>query len=292
MKINICYALNDANCSHCAVSIASMLYNSNKKDKYKIYILSDFISSFNQQKLKSLKKIRKFDIEFVFDDFEYAKNFKHHDMPLHECYIYKIFDLIKEDKILYLDFDTMIRKDVAALYDTDFEEKLCIGVEDIMSISCKKWSGFDEKTDFINSGVMLLNLKRSREENISQKIFDFIKTPQGEKLRVNYVVNYVFQNKIKTVDIIWNHMYCFYNEYKDQKYYTDSSIDPSIVHYISDVSPWNTASQPNKKNEYIDYLELTPYYEEYLIFTNIKFQETLIKNLCEIKNLLTAGGKK
>lgn len=70
------------------------------------------------------------------------------------------------DKILYLDTDVICRKNPGELYDTDVSECDVAGVLDYYGswLFRKKWY----RRDYINSGVMLLNMKKIREDNVFQ----------------------------------------------------------------------------------------------------------------------------
>lgn len=68
------------------------------------------------------------------------------------------------DKILYLDTDVICRKNPKELYDTDVSTCDIAGVLDYYGswLFRKKWY----RRDYINSGVMLINMKKIREDNV------------------------------------------------------------------------------------------------------------------------------
>lgn len=70
------------------------------------------------------------------------------------------------DKLLYLDTDVMCRKDISSLYNTDIEDVEIMGVPDRYG----KWFfGNILKHDYLNSGVLLLNMKNIRESGLFLK---------------------------------------------------------------------------------------------------------------------------
>lgn len=85
------------------------------------------------------------------------------------CMLRLFADKLQEipDKILYLDTDVICRKNLKELYDTDVSECHVAGVLDYYGswLFRKKWY----RRDYINSGVMLLNMKKVREDNIFEK---------------------------------------------------------------------------------------------------------------------------
>lgn len=66
------------------------------------------------------------------------------------------------DKILYLDTDIFVMKDISSLYDLDLEDYEFAAAPDYLGT-------FWIKADYQNSGVLLLNLKRIRETGLFRK---------------------------------------------------------------------------------------------------------------------------
>lgn len=66
------------------------------------------------------------------------------------------------EKVVYLDADTMIVGDIAELYDVDVENYEFAGVVDYMG---EYWMG----TEYINSGVLVLNMNNIRESGLFDK---------------------------------------------------------------------------------------------------------------------------
>ena len=82
------------------------------------------------------------------------------------CMLRLFADLLKElpDKILYLDADVICRKNPNELYSIDVEEYEVAGVLDYYGSWFFRTRWY--RRDYINSGVLLLNLKRIRENGL------------------------------------------------------------------------------------------------------------------------------
>ncbi len=82
------------------------------------------------------------------------------------------------DKIIYLDGDTVAVSDISDMYDLNFNDHYLLGHSDSNGIYWdKKVIG---ETDFyMNSGVMLCNLKKMREDDIEEKLIEFYKEHNG-----------------------------------------------------------------------------------------------------------------
>lgn len=159
---------------------------------------------------------------------ELIKDFKGVENTLHTsniCYA-KLFiqDLLDLDKVLYLDTDLIVLESLEPLYNTSFDGKLFVGCEshDYGKQQAKEL-GIDK---YFNSGVMLLDLKGMREQNISDYARKNYKKLVGKTLWTydETIINGLFSDKIKFISQEWN---CCVNRVYDKP------IDkPKILHFI------------------------------------------------------------
>ena len=76
------------------------------------------------------------------------------------------------DKMLYLDGDILVLKDLSNLYNVDLEDNYVAAVIDMAGeLHFKQHRRINTKRYF-NSGVMLLNLKKMREDDITQALLE------------------------------------------------------------------------------------------------------------------------
>ena len=84
------------------------------------------------------------------------------------CMLRLFADLVKEipDRILYLDTDVLCRADFREMYGTDLSQSEIVGVPDRYG----KWFfGNIFRHDYLNSGVLLLNMARIRESGLFRR---------------------------------------------------------------------------------------------------------------------------
>ena len=201
MSINICLATDDNYVKYMSTAIVSILKNAKKEDNLHFYILCNKISNQAKKYIKSLKRFKNFDIDFL--DMN-IKDFK--DFPAGGPHIsnttyfrYKIAELLPEvSKILYVDCDVIIRESLAPLFETDLSEYFLAGVEDVGYYYGRDhnpeyiWRGF-----YINAGVLLINLEAWRKNNIYSKLMDFtIKEADKIKIGDQDVINQVCLNNL------------------------------------------------------------------------------------------------
>lgn len=151
-----------------------------------------------------------------------------------ECFFrYYVTELLPEtDRVLWLDADTLVRKSIEELYNIDFEGKSFAGVYDHTSDPEARLG----ISDYINSGVLMINTKKLRETGKMNEFWELVASPdyKGE-LPDQDALNIVFRDDIKELDVKYNTFPLNSNEYAD--YLTDRAV---IVHYISKYKPWNT----------------------------------------------------
>ncbi len=82
-------------------------------------------------------------------------------------YIDKVPELAKLDRILYLDYDVICRKNISEFYNTDLTGVEAAGILDIYGKFFYHYNGL-LNFDYMNSGVMLFNIK----ECIKTKMFN------------------------------------------------------------------------------------------------------------------------
>lgn len=83
-------------------------------------------------------------------------------------YMDKVPELTRLNRILYLDYDVVARGDIADFYDTDLTNIEAAGVLDIYGRRWYHYRGLF-KQDYINSGVMLFNLKECKKSKMFEK---------------------------------------------------------------------------------------------------------------------------
>lgn len=115
-------------------------------------------------------KVTKIDVTEIYEkEFGKCKNENAYCTPYTLLRLFA--DLIPEipDKLLYLDIDMMAGGDVAQLYNIDIEEYEYAAVKE-------KYGCWLIRPDYINAGMLLLNMKKIKETGLLQKARERIRT--------------------------------------------------------------------------------------------------------------------
>jgi len=257
--IPICLASDNNYAIHCAVTITSILCNSNKNTHYLFYILDGGISKENKNKILNLNKKYKSKVIFKKINNKWFKDCpitgKNH-FNIVNYYRLKIASIFpKINKIIYLDSDVIVKKSLSTLYKINVSKYYLAAAETQTSTINKKRMELPMKSNYINSGVLLINCKKWRKDNIEKDFFNFIKNmPLVKLLNVDQdVINGVLYKSIKNLKQNWNTE--IRTDIKPMKKYLNIIKNPYILHYVGSDKPWNKNTRQDT-TEYKKYLNI------------------------------------
>lgn len=280
MNISVCFASDDRYAGHLAVTIVSILKNSGSEEELFFYVLDGGISDNNKNKISELKAVKKFNIEYIkLDDsvlLELPLVLSHFSTAIY--FRFKIADLLPHiDKVIYLDCDIIVCSSLKELFLQEISDYYVAGVEDIGYYWAHRFLNREFESLYINSGVMLINLKLWRSDGIGNKLIAFARETKEELTFGDQdVINKVLKDKIKLISLDWN-VQSSYFEFNNITYHPlckeikKAKKNIKIIHYITAKKPWNS------------YTPLRDLYFYYLQFTSFEIKLTLKDKLNIIK---------
>jgi lipopolysaccharide biosynthesis glycosyltransferase len=256
-KIPVCFSTDDNYAQHMGVCMASVLKNKHENDEIYFYVLDGGISEKNKRKILKLKSIAGFEIEFIKVDKTIFVNCPIKDIDyvsLATYYRLILPDVCKhEDKLIYLDCDIIVRSSLSGLMAENLDGYYAGAVED------KPFRA--ASSEFCNAGVLLINAKSWREDNITDKLFEYIannseKIPQHDQDTLNLVLN----DKIKRLAKCYN-VQVSWTEFEAASGFDEieSGKTAVIIHYVGNLKPWNYANSSPFAGLYFEYIKLTPW---------------------------------
>lgn len=259
-NIHIFFALNNDYTQHCCASVVSILEN-NPDFFFDFYLLSDYISPENKQKLASLsRRYSHFEIHYPDIDDSPFRNFalNINYISLQTYYRYAIAEWYPQlDKAIYLDCDLIVNGSLKEIWETDITDYLCAGVSDlwIENIYYKPEINFSHEELYINAGALLLNLKKMREEQTYRALCQATAQPPCKiKFQDQDIINLVCRGKIKELPEKFNFTTENAIKHPEER---DKAV---IIHYTGRAKPWSVRNCPHPQSRlYFDYLEKTPY---------------------------------
>ncbi len=126
------------------------------------------------------------------------------------------------------------------------ESRLLGAVEDFwVKDSRNSYLSMPKGSKYFNAGVLLINLKKWREEHIKNKVIEFIKTNSARiKFCSQDPLNAILHDKWLQLDPKWNFM-------PHLTYPGLKNIKPAIIHYAGLKKPWKANCR--LKEEYYKY---------------------------------------
>jgi lipopolysaccharide biosynthesis glycosyltransferase len=253
--IHVVTAVNDGFAKHLAVMLYSLLKNKVSANPIIIYIIDSQISEKNKSLLT--KTVQRFnaDIKYLtIDQTLYDGFILTHHLTQETYHRISIPELLEKDieKVIYLDSDIIIKEDITRIWDINIDHYFLAAVIDAWQ-GVKKLRHSDlsipDDCDYFNAGVLVLNLKKWREHNITNQIIDFMKKNQNIiRYPSQDPMNAILHDKWLQLDEKWNYQ-------SKHLYNTDLRLEPAIIHYTGkDSKPWWSLKNP-LHNEYFKYLK-------------------------------------
>lgn len=265
-RISVCYATDDGYFTQTLISLSSLLYSKNNSTFYDIYILTSYLSSLSIGILKNIERhfwdcsITIIDMKDSFKDAKIVKS----TLSATTYFRLDLPSLLPPavQRIIYLDGDTVIFKDLSEMHELEFNGNYILGFPDERAKAAEIFGKYN--SSYICNGVTLVNIKLMRKDGIREKFKEFMKNninnlPQEDQT----VVNIVCAGKIGFLPPqygIWN----FWNEndlirHNNKQFewnkYNESELieawkDPTIVHFVRG-KPWKLVSVHQQKWEEI-----------------------------------------
>lgn len=161
------------------------------------------------------------------------------------------------NRIIYLDADLFVNRDIKELWDVDICEYCLAGVADegvdIHNYPkiLNKYPGI-KKESYFKAGVLYMNLKKLREfGNLKKLVVDFLVENPEAGLPDQDALNVIFHNKVLYLDGSWNQFVFMHRKDNVEK------LDKAIFHYAAALLMLYSHSQLDK--EYFRTICRTPW---------------------------------
>lgn len=239
--IPVFYAVDDGYVPFLSVSIRSLIDNSSKKYRYKIYILHTDITRSHQDAVKQMetsncriffvdvsKEIEKIEKKICLRDYYSATTY-------FRMFIADLFPEYK--KVLYIDGDTVIRSDIAGLYRYELNLNLVGGVRDQAITQIDVFSDYVEQVlgisrgSYFNAGVLLINCDLFRRQHIFKQFIELTDNYTFVVAQDQDYLNILCKDRVLWLDPRWNVQMSGNLPYSEDK--------AKIVHYTLAVKPWH-----------------------------------------------------
>jgi lipopolysaccharide biosynthesis glycosyltransferase len=235
-KYCIYYTIDQNYWKHLTVSLHSLCENYNGD----IYVFYDYLDGKIKKKIKKIFFKRVKFIKLKFYDYKLIINKTNYK------YFYKILPikyLSKYNKILYLDADTIVRKNIDNIFLTKFGNFDIAGVKEPFKTSNEYYHMGGPR---INTGVMLIKTDKWINKNYTEKILRKFTSLYNSRLIADQPIINITVKKIKILNPIYNWVDGYNDRYKNKNCYNDNI---NILHFNKD-KPWLLNSNSHYKSLY------------------------------------------
>lgn len=172
------------------------------------------------------------------------------------------------DKLLYLDADIVVDGSIAELYNTNMDEHQAAGVTDQMTLKAEHLQriGYKHDRPYINTGVLLLNLKALRQIYIKSCISEYLTTYHdalryGDQDIINCILPeiLIIPPKYNAISLLWNGKRKKRESIWNRAQIAEAQLNPVIIHYITPVKPWHLKCTHFLRSRWYHYAAMSAY---------------------------------
>lgn len=242
-EIPIFFSIDDNYAPFLATALTSAIQSSAKNRHYRAIVLHQSLSEENRSRLSALAT-ENFAIEFhpILSGLESITDRISNRLRF-DCFTLTIYFRLfipamfpQYDKGIYIDSDIVLLGDLAELYDTDIGDNYFGACNDISVLDVEPLCEYMENVvgvqarEYINSGVMLMNLKKLREAGLEQHFLTLLNRYHFDSVAPDQdYLNALCNGKIHYLDRAWNTM-------PDP---TKPPLkNPKLIHYNLYSKPW------------------------------------------------------
>jgi lipopolysaccharide biosynthesis glycosyltransferase len=172
------------------------------------------------------------------------------------------------DKVIYLDSDLVVHHDLSKLWDLNVENTCLLAVAELSpasgcvsspaGIRLYRELKLPSKQKIFNSGVMLINLRKWRHEQVSARAFIYLEAArQYLRWHDQEALNVVLAGDWDELDSRWNVTMHAVRTSADTRRHADLIQNPYIIHFNSARKPWQTDFSLGFQNLFYHYLDTT-----------------------------------
>lgn len=284
--MNIIFASDDDYSPLLGVTIQSLLENNEKDfDEISIYVLDNYISTINKNKLNKIVSESRINVNLIYLKSENIDEMVGIDIKAtRDLSAYArlfISSLLDEsiEKIIYLDCDGIVPNSLKELWDTNISNYYIGAVLDACPKYVNTFLNIPRDDEHYNSGVLLINLKKWRQDNLEEKFLDFIIENDGKVFHNDQgILNVCCKGNILKLHPKFNILSPFFEVgyenvlkwYNITDYYTEELViqaleNPVFIHLTTFVNgrPWFLNAKNHPLREKFDYYaKKTPFSDE------------------------------
>ncbi len=293
--IPIFMAADDEYLPYLTVTLKSISLHSSREYIYDVRILSSGFQPYNVRKLRHMRLenlnimiVNMNDIaERLRPDFEKQLRDYYSESIFYRLFIAEMYPRLT--KAIYIDSDVVLNDDIARLYFEELGDNILGGITDETILETEAFSSYAERwvgvpaEKYINSGVLLMNLKAFREAGILDIFTRMLVRSNPETVAPDQdYLNFLCQGRIKYLDGGWNKQPKLGN--------LRPAEEQHLIHYNLNLKPWHYDDVPYSE-QFWRIAMLTPFYDDIAGKLRAYSGEEKERDRCDSERLVERAGK-
>ncbi len=260
-----------------SVCLTSILEN-HKDENINVYILQNDFDNENKILLNNLFKKYRQNINIIDVEKHYYDNVPVMRWSKETYYRLLLGELLPDnlDRILYLDCDIIINKNIKEFYDMDLKNNTVAALTEENDFREK--IGLSKDGKYFQAGVLLFDVSKYKTKLDYKKSIEIIEKLGSNMIAVDQdVVNIAFDGDILSIDEKYNNCKItnFYgnNLYRLFNYISKDKINNTAIFHYASSKPWNNLFSGACEQIWNKYLAISPYqYLYHLKYNKLKYK--------------------
>lgn len=240
--IPIVFSIDDNYAPFVPVTVQSIREHKNDKNIYQIFVLGTGITDKHKKMLEALTSdniiISVIDInELISKDNRLKELFVNYWFNASIYYRFFIAEILKEyNKAIYIEADSLLLDDIAKIYQIDLNGKMFAAAQQIpyLGNQSEEWHDYcrtrlkmKHPENYFNSGLLVMNLKKMRENNFRENSIATMNTHQFTYMDQD-TLNFLYSEDVLLLDPMYDAEVGLIRE----------NDKPILLHFSSLFKPW------------------------------------------------------
>ena len=252
-RVSVLMATDEEYTSPLVVTVTSLLANLRPGVGLDLYVMAGELNLGTRRKLEGLQNDR-FRLHWVQLDHRKLEPLRGHGYPSSPAANFRLLvgsSLPKHvDKVVYLDADVLVRKDILELWEQNMHGNIVLAVQDcyVQQFPTSFLPASERKgavRPYFNSGVMVIDLEAWRASEIERHCLEAVRLfPHATKWLDQHLLNLSLAGRWGMLAPVWNKQ-SFINLLPDwrcspyeEAEFLEARHNPSIIHFCSRTKPW------------------------------------------------------
>lgn len=240
MEMPVVFATDENYLFYTVVAITSMAENAAKDTFYQIYVLvSEGLRNGHRLLTDLQEKYANIRISLLPVDGSEFQEVTINNKHITKATFYRLLlsELLQEEKCLYLDSDIIVNTDLQELYAADIEGYYIAGVRDLWIDLIteeareirRKRTDIPSMEQYVNAGVLLLNLGLIRADHMTEKFRSHMK--RDYLFEDQDILNVCCYDRIKHLPAKWNLFTAFMGKMEELR---EKDVDANTLQYMEE----------------------------------------------------------